>query len=171
MRSSIFYGIIFSVLLILPVSAKNQAVHTLPSARLVGSGELHYMLWHVYDIYLYSQDGIFNFDTPFHLTLQYKRPLEGKKIADRSAEEIRKLGFKDEIKLATWHSQMREIFPDVNDGTTLTGVYYPNQPTQFFFNKEYIGSVADADFGKWFFGIWLMENTSEPKLRRALLDK
>ena len=27
----------------------------------------------------------------------------------------------------------------------------------------------DKDFGKWFFGIWLNKNTSEPKLRKDLI--
>lgn len=137
--------------------------------KLIGQGSLNYYFWHVYDAKLYSNDGILSFEKPFSLKLEYKRKLYGAKIADRSTEEIRGLGFKDEVKLAAWHAQMKDIFPDVNDGISLIGVYKPNQPTVFYKNEQQIGVIKDPEFGKWFFGIWLNENTSEPKLRKALL--
>ncbi|MDB2415453.1 chalcone isomerase family protein [Rickettsiales bacterium] len=137
--------------------------------KLVGQGSLYYFFWHIYDVKLYSQDGKFSFDKPFSLKLEYKRKLYGNKIADRSTEEIRGLGFKDEVKLAAWHAQMKDIFPDVNDGINLTGIYKPNQPTVFYKNNKQIGTIKDPEFGKWFFGIWLNKETSEPKLRKSLI--
>ena len=139
------------------------------SQKLVGKGELNYLFWHVYDAKLYSEDGSFSFDEPFTLNLEYKRNIEGEKIADLSAEEIRDLGFKDEVKLAAWHSQMKDIFPDISDGDSVKGVYQPNKPTVFYKNNKKIGEVKDPDFGKWFFGIWFDKDTSQPKLRRKLL--
>ena len=32
-----------------------------------------------------------------------------------------------------------------------------------------VGEVADAEFARLFFGIWLSPRTSEPQLRQALL--
>lgn len=32
-----------------------------------------------------------------------------------------------------------------------------------------VGEVADPEFARLFFGIWLSPNTSEPALRQALL--
>ena len=32
-----------------------------------------------------------------------------------------------------------------------------------------VGEVADPEFARLFFGIWLSPNTSEPSLRQALL--
>jgi hypothetical protein len=139
--------------------------------KLIGQGSLHYYVWHVYDVKLYSSDGEFSFDKPFSLQLEYKRKLYGDKIADRSTEEIRDLGFTDEIKLAAWHAQMKDIFPDVNDGVNLTGFYTPNEPTIFYKNDQKVGAIKDPEFGKWFFGIWLDKNTSEPKLRKKLLGE
>ena len=140
----------------------------LPNAKLLGHEGFYYLLWHVYDISLYV-DGDFSFEKPFFLTLNYKRKLYGEKIADRSAEEIRKLGFNDEVKLAAWHSQMRNVFPDVKEGSALSGVYKPNGPTVFYFDDAVVGVIKDPDFGKWFFGIWLSKNTSEQRLRKKLL--
>lgn len=149
----------------------NSANAQLADKKLIGEGKLYYFLLHIYDAKLYSDDGAFSFDKPFALKLEYKRKLYGKKIADRSAEEIRKIGFKDEIKLAAWHSQMKEIFPDVDDGVSITGFYTPGKQTVFYKNDKEIGIIKDPEFGKWFFGIWLNEKTSEPVLLKQLLGE
>ena len=156
----------FLVIIFLYFSA--NAKDFIQNAKLIGQGSLYYFIWHVYDVSLYSENS-FSSDKPFFLTFNYKRKLYGKKIADRSAKEIRKLGFKDEVKLAGWHSQMRDIFPDVKDGSLLTGLYKQDKSTVFYNDKSRIGIIKDPEFGKWFFGIWLNKNTSEPKLRKALL--
>lgn len=139
--------------------------------KLIGKGQLYHLIWHVYDAELYSGDGSFSFEKPFNLNIEYKRKLHGEKIADRSAEEIRKIGFKDEVKLAAWHSQMKEIFPDVDNGVNIAGFYTPGKQTVFYKNNQQIGIIKDPEFGKWFFGIWLNEKTSEPDLRKALLKE
>ena len=45
----------------------------------------------------------------------------------------------------------------------------PGVGTRFFFNGSLRGEVADADFTRLFFGIWLSPKTSEPRLREQLL--
>lgn len=160
-------NILYAALLLIYIPSYSLA--STNNQKLVGQGSLHYFLWHIYDAKLYSSNGEFSFTNPFSLRLEYKRKLYGAEIADRSTEEIRKLGFNDEVKLAAWHAQMKEIFPDVDKGVSLTGFYKPNSPTVFYKNDTKIGTIKDSDFGKWFFGIWLNENTSEPTLRKSLL--
>ena len=46
----------------------------------------------------------------------------------------------------------------------------PGQSARFFFNGVLRGEVADAEFTRLFFGIWLSPNTSEPALRKQLLS-
>ncbi|MCH9704550.1 MAG: chalcone isomerase family protein [Proteobacteria bacterium] len=145
-----------------------HAKNFIPDAQQIGAGKLSYFIWHIYDISLHAA-GAFSFDKPFFLTLNYKIDLEGEKIADRSVEEIRKLGFSDEAKLADWYLQMRAIFPDVEAGSSLTGIYQPNQATVFYADEKEVGTINDAEFGQWFFGIWLNKNTSVPALRQQLL--
>lgn len=143
----------------------------IPDAKLVGQGRLTYMVWQVYDAALFAPAGAWAADKPYALKLSYLRPLKGKKIADRSAEEMRKQGFTDEVKLATWHGQMREIFPDVDENTALTGIYTASGETVFYKNDQRIGAIKDPDFGKTFFNIWLSPKTSEPGLRAELLSQ
>lgn len=160
---------ILAIALSSPVLAQAEGTRLLADAQQVGKGRLTYFLWDVYDATLTAPAGEWQSDQPFALTLHYLRALDGHDIADRSVEEMRKLGFDDEVKLAAWHSQMLDIFPDVAEGSELTGLYSPEAPTVFFKDNQEIGSIHDPEFGIWFFNIWLSENTSEPELRAQLL--
>ncbi len=142
-----------------------------PNAKICGKDRYTYIMFDVYDATLYAPQGQWIDNEPYALTLRYLRSLKGKKIAQRSAEEMRKIGFKDEIKLAGWYSQMKEIFPDVRKGNTLTGIYTPGQETRFYKDDKHIGTIQDPAFGRWFFGIWLAEKTSAPEFRQNLIGK
>lgn len=151
------------------VASDSHPINVIEKNDAVGSARFQFMFLDIYDATLYAPKSGWSFSTPFALELKYLRNLSGKKIADRSAKEIRHQGFNDEIKLADWHAQMTSIFPDVRSGTTLTGVYEPNSETVFYKDEKIIGSIKDPTFGKWFFGIWLSEKTSEPDFRNELL--
>lgn len=140
-----------------------------PGASVVGRGVLSYAFWDVYKATLYAPDGKFDPRKPFALSIEYFVSINGHDIANRSTQEMRKQGFGDEVKLAAWNAQMKAIFPDVRNGTVLSAVYIPGKNTVFFRGDTIIGSIEGDDFGQLFFGIWLDEKTSEPKLRRALL--
>lgn len=142
-----------------------------PNAQISGTARYSYYIFDVYDATLYAPKGKWSLHEPFALSLKYLRTLDGQKIAKRSAEEMRAIGFSDEVTLASWYSQMVQIFPDVDKGTVLTGVYYPNNKTEFYKGKTLIGTVKDPRFGKWFFGIWLSKRTTEPDFRQALLGR
>jgi hypothetical protein len=169
MHKSPILIIIASILLSFPSFAQSNIKNHIPDAKKIGSSKFKVLFWHVYDATLYSSKENFSFDDPFALKLEYKRNFDGEKIAERSAEEIRKIGFNDEVRLAGWFSQMKEIFPDVSKGSYITGVYKPEGSTIFYKNNKKIGEINDKEFGRWFFGIWLNKNTSEPKLREKLL--
>ena len=64
---------------------------------------------------------------------------------------------------------MTPLFLDVKNGDRLTGIQRPGAAARFFFNGQFRGEVADAEFTRPFFGIWLSQRTSEPRLREQLL--
>ncbi len=66
---------------------------------------------------------------------------------------------------------MKQVFPDVDKTTQLTGLYVPGQPTRFLRNGTTIGEITDPAFGPAFFAIWLHPKTTAPKLRTALLGQ
>lgn len=140
-------------------------------AGLVGSGRLTVMVWDVYDAALFAPGGVYSEEKPFALRLRYLRKLEGRKIADKSSEEIRRQGFDDEIRLAIWHRQMRGIFPDVDKGTSLTGIRRKDGSAAFYHDGKLAGVIDDPDFAVRFFAIWLAPDTSAPALRIALTGR
>ncbi len=152
-----------------PVLANAELVSD--EANIVGKSRLTYVFWDVYDAVLYAPQGNWSEDKPFALTLTYLRDLEGKAIAERSIEEMRKQGLDDDEQLADWQSVMTEIFPDVEEGDSLTGVASSDGHTQFYFNGEPAGTVEDSAFTQAFFDIWLSKDTSEPEMRKQLLGE
>ncbi|WP_218044233.1 chalcone isomerase family protein [Kiloniella majae] len=154
-----------------PAAGNDLVAQHVPSAQAVGKGRLSILFWDVYDAELLAPNGQWNAEKPFALSLTYLRDIDGRDIADKSAEEIRSLGFDDEVKLAAWHNQMLNIFPDVKEGTNLTGIYAGNGESIFFHKNKEIGRISDPDFGHYFFDIWLNTKTSAPQLRAKLLGQ
>lgn len=140
-----------------------------PNAQKVGTAKMRVMLWDIYQATLYAPNGDWSFDKPFALRLKYLRHLDGHKIADRSVQEMRGQGFSDEVKLATWHTQMRDIFPDVNEGDVINGVYMQEGQTIFYEGDQELGRINDPEFSRRFFSIWLSTKTSAPEIRLSLL--
>jgi len=152
-----------------PAISADVILKSIPNAQIVGEGTLTVAFWDIYDATLYAPSGIFNQRQPFALSMRYKKEIEGADIAKRSVEEMRDQEFADESVLARWQTQMVSIFPDVQDGTVLSAVFFPGKKTVFYRGNEKIGTIADADFTRQFSNIWLSEKTSEPELRKQLL--
>ena len=57
------------------------------------------------------------------------------------------------------------------EGDRLTGVVTPTKASKFFYNGAYRGEVSDPAFADAFFGIWLSEKSSQPRVRNLLLGK
>ena len=151
----------------LPPSASVQTM--VPHAQEVGGGRMTYLMFDVYDAALFAPEGHYDPNAPFALRLSYLRDLEGKDVAKRSIEEMRKQGFTDEVKLATWYSQLSAIFPDVHEGTVLTGIRTGDGETVFDEGGKEIGRIHDPEFTRAFFDIWLSPKTTDPELRAKLL--
>jgi hypothetical protein len=102
--------------------------------------------------------------------LQYLRKLEGSAIASRSIDEMRRLGSFTDAQAQAWLTVMREMFPNVSVGERITGINLPGEGAEFWVNGLRVGVVKDVNFARLFFGIWLDERTSEPKMRAQLLQ-
>jgi hypothetical protein len=144
----------------------------LPGAKLQGRGRLRFLGLHVYDALLWTvaraPDGEAQ-NGALALELRYARTLRGPLIAERSIEEMRRIGEFAESEAQRWLEAMKRLFPDVNAGDRITGVHRPGEAALFFVNGRAVGEVRDARFAQLFFGIWLSPRTSEPALRSQLL--
>jgi len=142
-----------------------------PQAKLVGKGMFSYYFWDVYTGELFAPEGTYNNAPPFALRLTYQRELEGKKIAERSIDEMKKQGDVSSDNAQKWLALMEDIFPDVREGDVITGIATKEGTSVFYVNGEKADEVDDKTFTQRFFDIWLSDKTSEPKFRTKLLGK
>lgn len=153
-------------------AAPAEVAGELADARLLGSGRLSFLGLHIYDARLWAADG-FTPDSferhPIALELQYARTLEGRLIAERSLDEMKRVGGFSDEQGERWLAAMKQTFPDVGKGDRITGVQRPQQAARFFLNGALRGELRDAEFTRRFFGIWLAPQTSQPRLRQSLL--
>lgn len=163
----------------LPAQAQSQtqsqpqaALPELPGWSQRSRGRLRFLGVKVYEIALWSPQPVGAAgwaEQPLALALSYARPLKGQAIAERSLAEMRRQGEIDTATAERWLNAMRAAFPDVKKGDRLTGRHDPQQGAQFWLNGQPRPGVAEPEFSRRFFGIWLSPQTSEPGLRGKLL--
>jgi Chalcone isomerase-like len=146
-----------------------------PGLRWLGSARLSVWGFKVYDATLFVAPDFRADDFSryaFALELRYLRDFRNEDITRRSIEEMRRQGSFSEAQAAQWTVALRKAFPDVRAGERITGVNVPSGAAagvRFVTNGKVSGEVRDAEFARWFFGIWLSPQTSEPAMRQALL--
>ncbi len=145
------------------------------SARLAGNGNYRWFGLKIYEAQLWVGKQGYDVQHPslaaFALDLHYARAFEGKKIAGKSAEEIEKLGLGSDEQRHRWLLQMETCFPNVEDGTHLTGIFEPGTGVRYYRDGKPICEIRDKDFALAFFAIWLDPHTLAKTLREALLNK
>lgn len=144
----------------------------LPGARRLGQARLRFFGLSVYDAVLWTEPGFEAAQFERHrfvLELRYLRTLYGKAIAERSLKEMRGVGSVSDVQAARWLEAMTRLFPDVQDGDRIAGLHVPGEGARFTLNDRPLGDVADPEFARLFFGIWLSPATSEPQMRTELL--
>lgn len=149
----------------------------LPGARLQGSARLRFFGLHIYDARLWvepdypreapARDDFSRYE--FLLELQYARALAGKKIAERSIEEMERGGPLAQATSKSWLTFMQQTFPDVVEGTRLGALHKPSDAVRFFVDGKAAREIRDSEFADRFFGIWLGPQTSQPEMRQQLL--
>ncbi|MBU3615990.1 chalcone isomerase family protein [Polynucleobacter sp. JS-Polo-80-F4] len=140
----------------------------LSSAKLQGSGRLTWWGLHIYDASFYRVGSLAS--PEFALDMRYQKSFSGTSIANRSVEEMKRIGVPD-AQAAAWGRELTAFLPNVESGQTLTAIYSLKQGTTFYFDGRQIAQIPGADFSKAFFGIWLDPKTSAPKLRTELLGQ
>lgn len=144
----------------------------LPGVTLAGQGTLRFLGFDIYHARLWVSPG-FQPDNytaqPLALELAYQRDFTARAIAQRSIEEMRRVGPFTEQQATRWQQALQAALPEVKAGDRLTGLYRPGTGAVFQLRGRTVGEVADPEFARLFFGIWLSPQTSEPRLREALL--
>ena len=154
------------------VDKRPELASALPEHRLLGSARLSVYGFKVYDSRLWVPP-VFNGENfasqPFGLELDYLRDFKKEAIVDRSLAEMRRFGVFTDEQSSEWREAMLRVIPNVKKGDRIIGVNRPGEGATFWVNGKRVGDVADAEFARLFFGIWLSPKTSQPKMRASLL--
>jgi hypothetical protein len=157
-----------------PAAAPPEVRDNLPAATVGVVSRFTFLGFQIYDASLWTTPGF----TPaeyakhaFALELSYLRDFTGEAIADRSVQEMRRQPGVTEAQLRTWKLQMQQVFPDVRKGDRLTGLHRPGMGAAFLFNGKPGGTIADEEFARRFFGIWLSAESSDTRLRDAVANQ
>lgn len=138
--------------------------------KKIGKAVFSVLIWDVYESELSTSSGQYP-EISKNGTLIYKinylRSITSKELIQRTIEQWQHLGIKEDV-YNIFIPQLKEIWPNVTSGDSLAFVIEQNR-SAFYFNNQFTGSIEDADFAPLFLDIWLSKNTSEPKLRTALL--
>lgn len=142
--------------------------------RAIGSGELRWLLLHVYDATLWGLEK--NSDptamtTPFALSLRYHIDITRQQFVQRTFEELERV---TGIALSQWEGRrgaLESVFADVRAGDTITAYFTPPGRIVFYHNGRPTGNIDDVAFAPQFFSIWLGKATSAPQLRQRLLGR
>lgn len=140
-----------------------------PGLKMLGEGTLRFFGIHVYDGSVWIPGEAYSAAGLFALELRYSISVKGAELAAQSVKEWKKQGMNDESRFNRWEAEMTRVFPDIKSGDRLVGVNVPGKGAAFYSADKSLGLVADPEFAQAFFGIWLAENTSEPKLRKQML--
>jgi len=155
-------------------SVPQEVSSELGSAQLAGSSRMRFFGLGIYDARLWVAPNFSAARYAQHvlaLELTYLRSLSGSAIAERSLKEMRRSGALSADTERRWLASMQEAFPDVQEGDRITGLHLPSMGARFWFNGQLRSTIADIEFSRRFFGIWLSEATSEPALRAELLAR
>lgn len=134
-----------------------------------GTGSLGPLWITVYDAALWLDAPSWSMEVPFALSLRYHMGFGSDELVERTVQEMQRIPGVAPEALESYATQLRPLFPDVQNGDRITAIYVPKKGTRFYHNDRLTGHVTDPLFAQSFFAIWLGPDTSEPKLRRALL--
>ena len=145
----------------------------MPQAQLIGKAHLTVFGFQVYDARLWANPNFVAGDytsQPLGLELTYLRNFKALDIAERSIKEMRRSAAISEAQETKWLADLQRVVPDVKKSDRVLGIYKPGVGADFWVNGKPTGEVADAEFAKLFFGIWLSPKTSEPQMRNRLMN-
>ncbi len=166
-------------LLVLLFFAASGLAQALPDAvrrsedwRQWGSGEMSWLGFALYraTLWVAGDPASLPADSPTALQLDYRRDIPRDRLVQTSVDEMRRLGASD-AQLQRWEPELRRVFPEVKEGESIVGVHYPGKRAVFYHRGRITGEVADGDFARLFFAIWLDPRSRSPGLRAALLRR
>jgi len=140
--------------------------------RKVGSGELRWLGFPIYDASLWTSTGRYTGFGPGEtvaLSLWYQRAFKRDDLVRITEAAWKKLGQPEAAQRDRWLAQLRRAWSDVAPGSNVTTVVIPSGPTRFYDQRGRFAQVDDPAFGPAFLAIWLNPRSVVSDLRQQLL--
>lgn len=135
----------------------------------VGEARLKVGFFPIYSAELYTPDGDYKTEQqPLKLYLEYERRIRAHHFLKHAKKEWSHQGMSEE-DIEKSLKALDGVFPDIQDGESLTLEMKADGTAQLYYNTEPTYHVTDPDVAKNLIDIWLSEDTSRPKHRRKLL--
>ncbi len=167
LKSLCFTALILSIVQGAKANPSIQYSENLMSgAKVQGQGRMTYWGFDLYDAKLLQ----LNNSSGYALRIDYLKNFKSDDLREQTIKEMTQLGVPEENR-KKWSNGLKDIFPNIATGNSLTAIYRPKVGTIFLHNEKYIGQMAGDDFSKAFFSIWLDPRTSAPQLRTQLLSQ
>ena len=157
-----------------PVNSKNSAMNStadLTSLKEVGRGEMEWWWFTLYRARLLTVDGEYHQGTyPMVLEIEYYQDIPSKRLLEATVDQWQHLQL-DQSRQLQWQASLSELWPDVNEGDTLSLQVLSPESSQFYFNGKPLEELMPEGFSEDFLAIWLSSQTSRPELRKQLLGE
>jgi len=161
------------LLMVAPVpamAAPAEIASVIHATTPYGSGKYAVLFITAYDTELWTDAPQWSMNAPFALTLRYHIGFSSSYLVNRSLREMKGVDPKLSDADIERYRKAMAFFAPASSGDEMTMLYQPGQPTRFFKNGALTGEVSEPGFAQDFFGVWLSPNTSEPDLRKSLLN-
>lgn len=184
---SVFYLLLLVVMIIVPVrmvqadtnlyvnqTTDSKVTEHFPTLIAVGRGELTWFGLSIYHASLWTSTGEYQSvkdSLPIALTITYNKNIKSDALAKRTVKEWKYLGLFDDQRRKYWGQRLRQIWPNVASGDSITTLVTANRETRFYHNDKLLTELADPTFGTALLSIWLDDETSEPDLREKLIGQ
>jgi hypothetical protein len=142
----------------------------LPETKLKPVGSVAYKkaFFHLYDISLCSDTGAFDWNSPFAITLDYKRNFSSELIVKATMVEMSRLSGRDKEEFEPLRPTVDKCFPDVKKGDQIIGVSLGADAAKFYYNGKLSCEVDWVGFNEDFFGMWLADESRAPRKSKVL---
>lgn len=152
------------------MAAPPEIASVIHAATPYGTGKYAVLFITAYDTELWTDAHPWSMNAPFALTLRYHIGFSSSYLVSRTLSEMRHVNPSLTDADIERYKKAMAFFAPASSGDEMTMLYEPGQPVKFFKNGAPTGEVSEPGFAQDFFGVWLSPNTSEPDLRKSLLN-
>lgn len=157
------------IIAVLLLSASAQATANQQSWKPVGSSDMRWTFFKLYNVTLLTDDGTYDAqDYPQALEIRYYRNIDSDDLVEATADQWQKLGV-PEAQSQQWLTSLRTLWPNIRENDILRFEVDATGANRFLHNGNPIGGVDDAEFASSFLSIWLSPDTTQPKIRERLV--